>query len=108
MTKKVICRPKSDDQQTLDIAVYENRSMKGEITSPLIRSRLLNTFHIPLTGKILRGKTKIYIEMSADCEGMIAINTECNGKKDTCDLGEAIYLSDEEFLETMKRVRSVQ
>ena len=108
MSKKVICRPKSDDQEVLDIAVYENRATKGEMHSPITRSRLLNTFHIPLTGKISRGKTKIYIEMSADCDGLISIDVECNNKKDTCDLGEDIYLSNEEFMETMQRVRMVQ
>lgn len=108
MTKTVICRPKSDDQEILDVAIYENRSVKGDMTTPLTRSRLLNTFHIPLTGRISRGKTKINIHMSADFEGMISIDVECNGKKDSCDLGGDIYLSNEEFLETMNRVRSVQ
>lgn len=108
ISKEVLCRPKSDDQEILDISVYENRSVKGDMTTPVTRSRLLNTFHIPLAGKISRGKTKIRINMSADCEGLITIVTECNGKKDTCDLSSDIYLSDEEFIETMQRVRSVQ
>ena len=107
LTKEVVCRPKSDDQEILDIAVYENRATKEEMCTPVTRSRLLNTFHIPLTGKISRGRTKIYITMSADCDGLISIDVECNNKKDKCDLGSDIYLSDEEFMETMQRVRNV-
>lgn len=108
LSREVICKPKMDDQDVLDIAIYENRAIKGELYSPMTRSRLLNTFHIPLTGRISRGKTKIYIRMSADQEGFISIDVECNNKKETCDLGKDIYLSDEEFIETMQRVRLVQ
>lgn len=108
MSKEVVCRPKMDDQDVLDVAIYENRSNRGELHTPLTRSRLLKTFHIPLTGRISRGRTKIYIRMSADLEGMISIEVECNNKKDTCDLGSDIYLSNEEFSETMHRVRMVQ
>ena len=105
---KVVCRPKNDDQEVLDIAVYENRADKGEESTPLTRSRLVKTFHIPLTGKISRGKTKMDIEMNADVEGLISIKVSCNGATETCDLAKDIYLSDNEFMETMQRVRSVQ
>lgn len=108
ISKKVVCRPKVDDQETLDISIYENRSNKGEPTAPLNRSRQVNTIRIPLKGKISRGKTKITIEMGADCDGMTSISLIHNDHHYVCDMGSEIYLSDSEFMSTMARVREVQ
>lgn len=106
--RTVVCRPKMDDQETLSIEVYENKS---DITVPdteVNHSRLVNRFSVPLSGKISRGKTKMTIDMESDYEGIVIITTTCNGKVGVCDLGKDIYMPDDEFISSMRKVASVQ
>ena len=105
--RTVICRPKMDDQETLSIEVYENKSDITVPDSEVNHSRLINRFTIPLTGKITRGKTKITIDMESNYEGIVVITTTCNGDVQKCDLGKDIYLPDEEFRTSMMKVASV-
>ena len=106
--RTVVCRPKMDDQDTLSIDVYENKSNVTVPDSEVNHSRLINRFSIPLLGKITRGKTKITIDMESNYEGIVVITTTCNGNVSKCDLGKDIYLPDEEFRNSMMKVATVQ
>jgi len=108
ISRTVVCRPKMDDQDTLSIEVYENKSNAGVPDTEVTHSRLVNRFSIPLTGKISRGKTKITIDMESDYEGIVKITTNCNGDIRQCDLGKDIYLPDEEFISSIRKVASIQ
>ena len=106
--RTVICRPKMDDQETLSIDVYENKSDVTVPDSEVNHSRLINRFSVPLIGKITRGKTKITIDMESNYEGIVVITTTCNGNVSRCDLGKDIYLPDDEFRNSMRKVATVQ
>ena len=106
--RTVVCRPKRDDQESLSIEVYENKSDTTVPDTEVSHSRLVNRFTVPLKGKITRGRTKITIDMESDYEGIVKITTVCNGITEKCDLGKYIYLTDEEFIESMRKVGSVQ
>ena len=106
--RTVICRPKMDDQDTLSIEVYENKSDVGVPETEVTHSRLINRFSVPLTGKISRGRTKITIDMESNYEGIVVITSNCNGDVQRCDLGKDIYIPDEEFISSIRKVASVQ
>lgn len=106
--RTVVCRPKMDDQETLSIEVYENKSDTTVPDSEVNHSRLINRFSVPLKGKITRGRTKITIDMESDYEGIVMITTSCNGDVKKCDLGKDIHLSDEEFINSIRKVATVR
>ena len=106
--RTVVCRPKMDDQDVLSIEVYENKSDIGVPETEVNHSRLINRFSVPLKGKISRGRTKITIDMESNYEGIVVITSVCNGDVQRCDLGKDIYIPDEEFINSIRKVASVQ
>lgn len=108
LKRSVQCRPKADDQKVLDIDVYENKAPPSIDHSPVNESRFVNKFSIPLEGRISRGKTRINIDFSADFDGTMKLEVECNGVKTVCDLGRDIQISDDDFMRMALRVRNVE
>ena len=108
LKRTVQCRPKADDQKVLDIDIYENKAPPSVDHTPVTESRFVNKFQIPLEGKISRGKTKININFSAEFDGTMSLEVECNGVKTVCDLGKDIQIADDEFLQMAFKVRQVQ
>ncbi len=106
--RTVVCRPKMDDQEILSLEVYENKSDVTVPDTEVNHSRLVNRFSVELTGKISRGKTKMTIDMESDYEGIVIITTTCNGKTQVCDLGKDIYIPDDEFINSIRKVGSIQ
>ena len=106
--RTVVCRPKMDDQETLSVEVYENKSDTSVPNTEVYHSRLINTFAVPLKGKISRGRTKITIDMESNYEGIVMITTTCNGDVQKCDLGKDIYLPDDKYLESARKVANIR
>ena len=46
--------------------------------------------------------------MESNYEGIVVITTTCNGNVSICDLGKDIYLPDDEFRNSMRKVATVQ
>lgn len=105
--RTVTCRPKMDDQTELSIEVYENKSDTSIPDSEVSQSRLINKFSVPLEGRISRGKTKITIEMESNYEGIVTIRTTCNNVTNLCDLGKDIYMQEDEFINSIRKVSEV-
>ena len=108
LKRKIQCRPKKDDQEELEIKVCDTRAPPSQQISEIDTSRLLITFMVPLEGRISRGKTRIDITMEASVDGTVSLEVECNGNVTKCDLGKAVQMSNEEALESMRKVMTVQ
>lgn len=78
--RTVMCRPKRDDQDELEITIYESLAKKDEPYIDTTEGKLIFNDTIELPGKIIRGKTKIPIRFIEDSHGRVSITVECNGK----------------------------
>lgn len=107
MESTLMCRPKRDDQENLQISVYKSNAKLGEDYIDPAKARLVSTFTFPLSGKISRGRTRLAIRFAADIEGRLRVSVDCNGKIVNCDLSESVSLSEEEILEAELKVRGV-
>lgn len=103
----LMCRPKKDDQNVLDIAIYETYAKRGEEFVDVEEGNLIFKTSVELTGKISRGRTKIAVRFSADREGKITAVVECNGKMYPCDLSDRMILSNEEIINSRVKMRGV-
>ena len=82
--KTLMCRPKRDDQKTLEISIYESLAKETDDFIDVSEGKLLSNNIFDLQGKITRGKTKIPIRFVADKDGRISIAVECNGHFNEC------------------------
>lgn len=107
MERVLMCRPKRDDQQELEISVYESSARAGqEYISPEM-AWLVSTFRIPLNGKISRGRTRIAVKFSADVEGKVSISVDVGGAVTDCNLARDVELTSAQLMEAKMKVKSV-
>ena len=90
------CRPKRDDQDCMDIKVYESVSRYGEDFIDIPDGKLVKEVSIPLTGRISRGRTKIPIRISVNKHGRVEFNITCNNEVTTFSFVEDIRMTDDE------------
>ncbi len=84
--KTLMCRPKRDDQKTLEISIYESLAREGEDFIEISEGKLLANNIFDLQGKVTRGKTKIPIRFIADKDGRISVAVQCNGRFSECSM----------------------
>ena len=84
--KTLMCRPKRDDQKTLEISIYESLAREGEDFIEISEGKLLANNIFDLQGKVTRGKTKIPIRFIADKDGRISVAIQCNGRFAECSM----------------------
>ena len=82
--KTIMCRPKRDDQRTLEISIYESLARETDDFIEVSEGKLLANNIFDLRGKITRGKTKIPIRFIADKDGRISVAIQCNGSFSEC------------------------
>ncbi len=90
------CRPKRDDQECMDIRIYESISRQGEDFIDIADGKLVKEVSIPLTGNISRGRTKIPIKISVNGHGKVEFTLTCNKESNTFSFVEDIGMTDEE------------
>ncbi len=84
--KTLMCRPKRDDQKTLEISIYESLARENEDFIEVSEGKLLANNIFDLQGKVTRGKTKIPIRFIADKDGRISVAIQCNGRFAECSM----------------------
>ena len=100
--RTLMCRPKRDDQKTLEISVYESLAKEGEDYIDPSEGKLLKNNIFSLNGKITRGKTKIPIRFVADKDGRISVAIECNGNYSECGMCDPMPTSDQIEMSALK------
>ena len=100
--KTLMCRPKRDDQRTLEISVYESLAKETDDFIDIGEGKLLSNNIFDLQGKITRGKTKIPIRFIADKDGRISIAVECNGHINECRMCDPMPSSEQIALSSLK------
>jgi len=104
--KTVMCRPKRDDQRTLEISIFESLAKETDDFIDQSEGKLLATNIFDLQGKITRGRTKIPIRFIADKDGRISVAVECNGHYDECRMCDPMP-SAEQIELSSRKVESV-
>ena len=100
--KTLMCRPKRDDQKTLEISIYESLAKESEDFIEPSEGKLLSNNIFDLQGKITRGKTKIPIRFIADKDGRISIAIQCNGHYNECRMCDPMPSSEQIQLSSAK------
>jgi molecular chaperone DnaK (HSP70) len=91
------CRPKRDDQDFLDITIYESMSKFGEDFIDISEGKQVLKESIPLTGKISRGRTKIPIVIKANKHGKMSFDISCNGNNTVLTFLKEVDMTPEEL-----------
>ena len=84
--RTLMCRPKRDDQKTLEISIYESLARETDDFIEVSEGKLLANNIFDLHGKVTRGKTRIPIRFIADKDGRISIAIQCNGRFAECGM----------------------
>lgn len=106
-TVKISCRPKRDDQEQLELKIYESQSRKGEEFIDEDDAKYVTTFSVPLSGKISRGRTKIPITVSTDEYGRVLFQVECNGEVREYTFIDGIRLNEDELIVSRKKLEGI-
>ena len=101
------CRPKRDDQDCMDIKIYESISRSGEYFIDVTDGKLVKELSIPLTGKILRGRTKIPIRITVDKDGSVGFNMTCNNDVNSFSFVESIKMTDDEVTSSASKIEGI-
>lgn len=101
------CRPKRDDQEVMDIKIYESISRQGEDFIDVSDGKLVKEISIPLAGKISRGRTKIPIRISVDGHGKVEFSLTCNKEVSTFSFVEDIRMTDDEVTESATKIEGI-
>ena len=104
--KTLVCRPKRDDQKTLEISIYESLSKENDDFIDPSEGKLLANNIFDLRGKITRGKTKIPIRFIADKDGRISVAVECNGHYNECRMCDPMPSADQ-INESAKKLEGI-
>ena len=104
--KTVMCRPKRDDQRTLEISIYESMAKENDDFIDQSEGKLLANNIFDLQGKITRGRTKIPIRFVADKDGRISVAVECNGHYDECRMCDPMP-SAEQIEESSRKLEGI-
>ena len=104
---KLICRPKRDDQEELELKIYESLSKKGEVYIDDADAKLVKIFKVPLKGKISRGRTKIPIRIHTNEHGKVRFFVECNGEESVLTFIDEIQLTPDEIMESRRKTEAV-
>ncbi len=101
------CRPKRDDQECMDIKIYESISRQGEDFIDISEGKLVKEVSVPLTGNVSRGRTKIPIKISVDRHGKVEFTLTCNKVANTFSFVEDITMTDEEVSESAFKMEGI-
>ena len=104
--KTIMCRPKRDDQRTLEISIYESLAKETEDFIEVSEGKLLANNIFDLRGKVTRGKTKIPIRFIADKDGRISVAIQCNGTFSECRMCDPMPTA-EQIEESSKKLEGI-
>ncbi len=104
--KTVMCRPKRDDQRTLEISIYESLARETDDFIEVSEGKLLANNIFDLRGKVTRGKTKIPIRFIADKDGRISVAIQCNGSISECRMCDPMPTA-EQIEESSKKLEGI-
>lgn len=104
--KTVMCRPKRDDQKTLEISIYESLARETDEFIEVSEGKLLANNIFSLRGKVTRGKTKIPIRFIADKDGRISVAIQCNGSFSECRMCDPMP-SAEQIEESSRKLEGI-
>ena len=107
MDSTLMCRPKRDDQKELQISVYESLAKTGDDFIDISNARAVETFTIPMDGKVSRGRTKIAVRFSADRDGRLSVSVDCNGKLQKCDMSKDTSMSNRDIIDSRSKMAGV-
>lgn len=106
--KTVMCRPKRDDQDILEISIYESLAREGSDYIDLQEGRLLFKNEFKLEGKVSRGKTRIPIRFIEDKDGRLSVVAECNGNFLECGTYESSDMTPDAIQMSMFKMGDIQ
>ena len=101
------CRAKRDYHDCMDIKIYESISRSGEYFIDVTDGKLVKELSIPLTGKILRGRTKIPIRITVDKDGSVGFNMTCNNDVNSFSFVESIKMTDDEVTSSASKIEGI-
>ena len=91
----------------MDIKIYESISRSGEYFIDVTDGKLVKELSIPLTGKILRGRTKIPIRITVDKDGSVGFNMTCNNDVNSFSFVESIKMTDDEVTSSASKIEGI-
>lgn len=107
LERKIICRPKRDEQEILSLMVYESMASEGQYESTEADSFMVSEHGLPLEGRISRGRTKLPITFKVGKDGIISLEVECNGNIVPCPMGSVEAMTQEEMAEAKMKVMNI-
>ena len=107
MAPNALFRPKRDDQETLEMEVYETKANPGTYYTSLPYGFMIRKFEIPLTGKIYRGRTKINVHFTVDLNGLVQMFVDCNGEVTEFDMSNGMTMLPTQIMQSKKKVMNI-
>ena len=107
MAPNALFRPKRDDQETLELEVYETKANPGTYYTSLPYGFMIRKFEIPLTGKIYRGRTKINVHFTVDLNGLVQMFVDCNGEVTEFDMSNGMTMLPTQIMQSKKKVMNI-